>query len=42
MIKFHKVVIKITVLRDRTSDKMVYLNKQRAIAPECMVRYGSL
>ena len=35
--KFHKVVIKITGLIDRTLSKMVNFNEQRATTPEGMV-----
>ena len=42
VIKFLKVVIKITELIDRTSIKMVNFHEQRLITPEGMVRYGPL
>ena len=38
--KFHKVVIQITGLIDRTPSKTVNFHEQRAITPEGMVRYG--
>ena len=37
--KFHKAVIKITELRDRTPSKIVNFHEQREITPEGMVRY---
>ena len=35
--KFHKVVVKITGLLDRTPTKMVNLHEQRAITLKCMI-----
>ena len=40
--KFHEVVIRITVFKDRTPSKMVNFHEQRAITPEGIVPYGPL
>ena len=40
--KFHKILIKTILLRERTSFKTVNFHKQRAITAESMVRYGPL
>ena len=42
MTKFHKIVIKITGLRDQTPSKMRNFHEQRAITPEGMVGYGPI
>ena len=42
MTKFHKVVIKVTGLRDQTPSKMRNFHEQRVITPEGMVGYGPL
>ena len=38
--KFHKILIKHSRLRERTSFKTVNFHKQRAITTENLVRYG--
>ena len=40
--KFHKILVKNILLRERTSFQMVNFHKQRAITTEGMVRYGPL
>ena len=40
--KFHKILIKSILLRERTSFQMVNFHKQRAIATESVVGYGPL
>ena len=40
--KFHKILIKIIRLRERTSFQMVIFHKQRAITTESIVRYEPL
>ena len=42
MTKFHKILIKIIQLRERTLFQMMNFHKQKAIAPGGMVRYGPL
>ena len=40
--QIHKVVIKITGLRDWTPSKMVKFHEQKAITPESIGQYGQL